>query len=86
MDINITHDTSPLYLQYLCEGEVSTVWIVYDWIKVFILPRRLEVNFVSMYTSKTFYSFAICSFFVPFKADLPRPISGSRDFQVVVSA
>lgn len=67
MDSNITHDTSPLYLQYLYEGEVSTVWI-----KVFILPRRLEVNFVSMYMSKIFYSFAIFSFFVPFKADLPR--------------
>lgn len=58
----------------------------YGWIKVFILPRRLEVNLVSMYTSKIFYSFAICSFFVPFKADLPLPITGSRDFQVVVSA
>lgn len=55
MDSNITHDTSPLYPQYLYEGEVSTVWILYDWIKVFILPRRLEVNLVSMYTSKIFY-------------------------------
>lgn len=70
MDSNITHDTSPLYLQYLYEGEVSTVWIFYDWIIVFILPRRLDSNFVSIYTSKIFYSFAIRSFFVPFKADL----------------
>lgn len=68
------------------QGEVSTVWTFYDWIIVFILPGRLEVNFVSMYTTKIFYSFSICSFFVPLKADLPRPISGSRDFQVVVSA
>lgn len=54
----------------------------YDWIIVFILPCRLESHFVSMYTSKYFIHLQS----VPFKADLPRPISGSRDFQVVVSA